>query len=117
MVFHVNNSNLCFSVGERTVVTIIEMTETDQNYPQIPDGGNQVLQSDKLNGMNGDIHELKMLAMEKEMEGEIGNLMIGPNLLQGKNYFKWKKTFFNLTFDSSVYGFNTLNFSHTFHLK
>ena len=117
MVFHVNNSNLCFSVGERTVVTIIEMTETDQNYPQIPDGGNQVLQSDKLNGMNGDIHELKMLAMEKEMEGEIGNLMIGPNLLQGKNYFKWKKTFFNLTFDSSVYGCNTLNFSHTFHLK
>ena len=37
--------------------------------------------------------------------------------LARQKLFQMKKTFFNLTFDSSVYGCNTLNFSHTFHLK
>ena len=79
-------------------MTITEMTEKDQNYPQIPDGGNQVLQSDKLNMLNEDIHELKMLVMETEMEGEIVNLMTGPNHLQGKNISNEKIQFLTIIF-------------------
>ena len=77
------------SVGVKMVMAIIETTETELIYPQIPDGESQVQQRDKVKlnvvKLNEDTREIKMPVLETEEE--IGNQMTGPNHLPGKDTF------------------------------